>query len=114
MKVAINDTLVQIISDIPAEYGSKRLVAKDEEGNEKYLITRGLFPEFTKFTLICNTVVDGKLACAFFTEEPMTQEDFKHVYVEEVMSYKEWGQAALQSFIDGEAAVDAVFEDIFA
>ena len=114
MKVVINDTLVQIISDIPAEYGNKKLVAKDEEGNEKFLITKGLFPEFTKFTLICNTVLDGKLACAFFTEEPMTQEDFKSVYYESVVAYKEWGQAALQSYIDEEAKIDAAFEDIFA
>lgn len=115
MKVSFFGNSVQVVTDIDANLVKNEAVAVFQDEDMVYKVERGREGKFSKYGIVSNTVIDGKLAIIWFEDDAVQKEDFKNKYmaaVESLKVYTEAIKAAAQERSERELAIwEGVFDD---
>lgn len=110
-----NGNVLVVKTDIEKVMFEKRatdLVVRDEDGNDRFFVgVNECDPSIGEFGIICNTVIDGKLAVTMVlpSMEPTT-DDVKKIFGPALVKIAEYMPQAVAQLTEEVAAIDGIFE----
>ena len=114
MRVSIKENVLTVVTDIlkaTADKGIANLTATDEKGNQMYKVCMSTgSPSIEEFGIVCNSVVDGKLAVVIVEKMETTEAEIKKKYGKALVKGSKYLAAIAAQAQQEEAAIDAIFE----
>lgn len=110
MKIKVTGNLVTFVTDIPAEFKDEKLVAKNDKGDIVYSVSFGTDPVISKFCLICNTIIDGKMAAVCTVDFDTPIEKIKKSFGLAAVAANAYIPEILDSVMIEKELIESVFE----
>lgn len=118
MKAKFENNVLTVITPIDAataEKGYAKLVAKDDKGNEMFIVKKasdGKTASLDEMGLCYNTIIDGKLACTMVMPMGTTREDVLKHYGKAILAGKKYTSQIAGTITAQTAEIESVLEKV--
>lgn len=114
MKIKFKDSVLTVVTDIPAEARESRfeLNARDEEGNMVYAVAYSNKGSINSFSFGYNAIIDNKLALILVVPVGKELKDVKQIFGEHLVAAKKYTSKIAADFIANEEILTDLFKDV--